>query len=391
MSQYKLAYILDQYLPVKKANSENAINTASALAAEGLDVELIIPRKWRTLGKRKTLLHKQLIDFYHIENGFDITQLLSLPFSPFKLTKVVHGLLAPIYARISNHDIIYTRNSMPALVALALRKKVIFEAFRVFDQHKSDAVTYLAKLTNSLDSLIIAAQSLPSKETLIQAGAAGENLSVIPTGFNPGHLTPLLTKAQARRKLGWNEQDKIACYTGRIDIDKGVYTILELAKRTPEINYVLIGYSKDYNDDWILDAAARKGLQNVRWFPWVTLKNLAKYLYAADVLIIPPTAEPMLKYGGTVLPMKSLIYMGAGRCILAPALPDTKNILNEHNATLIEPDNIDSAQEGIERIFEDEAWAQSMARQAQLDSKNFTWQSRAKRIIAFMNERFGSH
>jgi len=223
---------------------------------------------------------------------------------------------------------------------------------------------------------------------LIQAGATAEKVKVIPTGFNPAPLTPSLTKTEARRKLSWGEHDKIACYAGRIDVEKGSTAILELARKTPEITYVLIGYSDHHTDDWIQGEAIQKGLKNIKWIPWVPVNDLSKFLFASDVLIIPPTADPMFKYGRTVLPMKSLIYMGAGRCILAPALPDTAHVLNERNAVLVEPDNINSAADGIRRAFEDEAWAQSLAEQAKRDSQKFTWQSRAQKIIAFMNEHF---
>jgi len=94
-----------------------------------------------------------------------------------------------------------------------------------------------------------------------------------------------------------------------------------------------------------------------------------------------------VKYGTTVLPMKTFVYMAAGRCILAPALSDTACVLNHENAALVEPDNIDLAEKTIRKIFEDEAWARSIAKQAQLDSKNYTWECRAKKIIEFLNER----
>lgn len=118
------------------------------------------------------------------------------------------------------------------------------------------------------------------------------------------------------------------------------------------------------------------------------MRELPKYLFASDVLIIPPTAGPLMRYGETVLPIKTFIYLAAGRCILAPALPDTAGVLNDQNAVLVQPDNLDSAAKAIRKIFEDEGWVSSIAKQAQLDSKNYTWQSRAKRIIEFVNDQF---
>lgn len=387
--QHRVAYILDQQLPAQKANTEQVMNTISSLASEGVNIKLFIPRKWRTLGRSKKQFKQKLIDYYDIQNGFTVSGIFHLPFSPFKIDKISHGILAAFYSMAAKHEIVYTRNSLPALIALVLGKKVVFEVYRIYKQEKRDSVIqYLAQRTQSSNSLVIITHSLPSKESLLQIGAAEKKVEVIPNGFNPDLFTSELTKTEARRQLGWNARDKIACYTGRIDLDKGLEFILDLAGKTPEINYILIGNSQKDTNDWILTVAGEKGLRNIKWSPRVTMRELPKYLFASDVLIIPPTAGPLMRYGETVLPIKTFIYLAAGRCILAPALPDTAGVLNDQNAVLVQPDNLDSAAKAIRKIFEDEGWVSSIAKQAQLDSKNYTWQSRAKRIIEFVNDQF---
>ncbi len=383
--EYKIAYISDQRFPVRNATSEQVINTVSALASEGVDIALIIPRKWEKFSASKKLLKEELMNFYTVNNGFDICRLIHLPL-PVKSEKVSHGLIAPVFANFTNHEIVYTRNFLPALLSVRIGKKVIFETFHVFDLFRTNIVKHLARLSHSPNFLSIITHSIPSKESLINAGVVGEKVKVIHNGFNSESLRPRLTKTDARRKLGWNENEKIVCYAGRIDADKGINTILDLAERTPEIKYVLIGYSEKNPDNWILNSASEKGVKNIDWFPWTKTNELAKFLFASDVLIIPPTATPLSKFGRTVLPMKTFIYMAVGRCILAPSLPDTADVLNEQNTALVEPDNLDLVTATIRRVFKDDAWRNSLEKQAQLDSKNYTWQSRAKKIIAWTNE-----
>ncbi len=161
---------------------------------------------------------------------------------------------------------------------------------------------------------------------------------------------------------------------------------MELAARTKEIKYVLVGNSLNNSDDWIVHAARRKGLKNIKWEPWAKAGGLPKYLFASDILIIPPSSKPMTKYHDTVLPMKTFLYMAAGRPIIAPDLPDVVEVLNERNSALVEPDNLDLAEKAIRGIFENQSWACSLANQALLDSQNFTWHSRAKRIINFLQQ-----
>ena len=85
--------------------------------------------------------------------------------------------------------------------------------------------------------------------------------------------------------------------------------------------------------------------------------------------------------------MKLFIYLATGRPILAPSLPDTSGVLNYKNSALVQPDNLTAAQKAIRRIFVDKTWARAIAEQAKLDSQNYTWERRAKRIIEFLDER----
>ncbi|MFQ5651807.1 MAG: glycosyltransferase family 4 protein [bacterium] len=385
--QQKVAYLSDQRFPVRNATTEQLLNTISALSAEGLDVRLVIPRQWRNLRRSNQRLKETLSEFYHIEDSFCISQLLHLPFAPFKLDKVTHGLLAPLFASIVNCDIIYTRNLLPAMTAIRLQKKVVLETFQLYGEHKPKTAKQTARLTHSPKLLNIITHSVPSRNSLLDAGAVEEKVTVIPNGFNPAALEPRLSKTEARRQLGWDEREKIACYTGRIDVDKGVLSLLHLAQRTPEVTYVLIGYSEKKQDDWMVREALSKGVKNLKHLPWVTAPQLSKYLCAADVLVIPPTLAPIAKYRRTVLPMKTFLYMAAGRCILAPASPDLETVLCEKNAVLVEPDNLDEAAALMRRVFENQSWARALSEQAQLDSENYTWKNRARRIISLLEDR----
>ncbi len=363
------------------------MNTVSALASEGMDIELVVPRKWRTFGKSGAVLKQRLVDFYHIEDAFRLRKIWHLPFSPFKLDKVTHGLVAPLVAQLSRPDIIYTRNALPALLALRLGKKVVFEVYRIYDKGSRDAALKLARMTRTSDRIKIITHSLPSRESLLTAGAEPDKVRVIHNGFNPAPVTPQLTRSEARRLIGWPEAEQIVSFAGRIDVNKGANTILALATQLPETTFALIGYSQDDSEDWILREASARGLKNVRKLPWVTTAELGKYLFASDVLLIPPTAGPLMQHGNTVLPIKTFIYMAAGRCILAPALPDIKTVLSDSNAALVPPDDVDAAAETLRRIFSDRAWSDGLAQQARLDSEKYTWRSRAKKIIAFMDDR----
>ncbi|TDI94345.1 MAG: glycosyltransferase [Caldithrix sp.] len=389
IKQKRIAYISDHQFPLNRsdADAEQAVNTVSSLAEEGLEVKLIIPKRWKNIGVPISIRKKNIQDYYRVGNSFEMAELLHLPLMPLRLEKYSHALLATPYAKITNCDILYARNRAHAIVALNMGMPVVFETYRIYSHSLFGFAKPLARLTHRRNLLGVIHHSIPSRENLIEAGADQNKTIVIHNGFNPKQLQPKLTQAQARAVLGWDKMAKIISYTGRLDKMKGIDFLLDLAEMTPEINFHLVGKTVSDRDDWIEREVVRRKLKNVRRFPWVETKEVAKFFYASDLLIIPPTAKPLTKYKRTVLPIKTFLYLSSGVPILAPELPDTSGVLNYKNSALVEPDNLLLAQKTIRRIFEDKTWAKGIAEQAKLDSQNYTWERRAKKIIDFLNKR----
>lgn len=384
LTQYKIAYINDQPYPIAKADTEQVMNTVSALAAEGLDIALVIPKSWRNLGVPREKRMQQLREFYQFTNGFHLKELLHLPLTKLRLEKYSHGVIAPLWAKLAGYQIIYTRNPLPAFVSLALGMPIVYETFRIYGGRNRLIGQWLARLTHTNKLIGIITHSLPSKESLLKFGAREEKIAVIHNGFNHSLYSEPITKTRARQILNLPQTEKIACFTGRLDRDKGVDTLVELAAKTPEVTFYLIGKVQNEAEDWIEKLAAQNNARNVRRLPWMSVDKFRYYLFAADVLLIPPTSAPMLKFRRTVLPIKLFQYLAAGRVILAPALPDTQSILNERNAVLVAPDNLEAAAAALRRIFADREWAESLALQARKDSENYSWKRRAMKIISFI-------
>lgn len=387
-TKYKLVYLSDQRLPAKKANTGQIVNTVSALASQGAEVTLIIPCTLRDLLTPKKKFKQKIMDYYKVTTEFGLIRIPHFPFAPFKVDKITHGLFAPFWAAATGHDIAYTRNSLPIFLFYLLGKRILFEAYRLYGENKKSLTTHLAVLTKTSDRIIMTTFSDPSRESLISCGAEASKLRVMHNGFNPKPFEPELTKSEARKLVGWKDGETIALFIGRIDIDKGIESILQLAARTPDVVYSLLGFSQLDSENWVLRVAKERGLENIRKYPWVAVDTLAHYLFAADILIIPPTAEPLMKHGTTVMPIKTYQYMAANRPILAPALPDVKTVLNETNAVVVEPDNTDAAEAGIRKILDDPKFAESIAAQAKKDSEDYSWERRAGRIISYINEMF---
>jgi len=80
-------------------------------------------------------------------------------------------------------------------------------------------------------------------------------------------------------------------------------------------------------------------------------------------------------------PMKMFEYMAAGRAIVSSDLPVIREVLNERNAVLCEPDKVGDWTWEIESLLRDEARRTDLGRQAHHDVQGYTWVARAQRIM----------
>jgi len=173
---------------------------------------------------------------------------------------------------------------------------------------------------------------------------------------------------------------KIITYTGNVSIQKGIGFLLDMAEKIQDSLFVIVG-SK--GDGEIEKRAAN--IKNVKIVSWQPFRETVPYLYASDILIIPPTLSPLEKVGNTVLPIKTFLYMASGRTIFAPQSPDLAEILDSgKNALLVKPDNLGVAVSSLNELLKNEKMVKNLGETAQKDAENLTYQKRAEQIISFI-------
>lgn len=380
----RIAYVTDQRLPNTVATSEQAVNMAAALAAAGAAVDLLVPR--RRDASTVSDLRTELAGYYGVDESFGLVCLPEPAIAPRAGRKAVHAVQAAVRAR-RHYDLLYTRTMLPALIGVAIGRPVVLETYQVLDRQRPWTARLVAALSRSSALVGVIAHSDLARDGLLRAGVAPDRVAVFRNGFNPRRLCPALTVAEARRRLGWDQKAQIVGYTGRVDVDKGALAILEIAARTPEVTYVAVGDSERVPRDWLVREASRRGCDNVRWVPAVPPSELGPYLYASDVLLVPPTAGPLDTHGRTVLPLKTYFYMAAGRPILAPALPDIEEVLTTETAALVPADAPDEAATAVRRLLAEPDRAAALAGRAQRAVVDFTWERRAARILSWVADR----
>jgi glycosyltransferase involved in cell wall biosynthesis len=158
-----------------------------------------------------------------------------------------------------------------------------------------------------------------------------------------------------------------------------------MARLRPEIRFVLVGSE---GEGEIERAAGR--LANVDIRPWAEPDALPLWLQAADILVIPPSSAPLRRFGDCVLPLKTFAYLAAGRPILAPASPDTAELLRDgETARLVPPDDPAAAAEALAALVADEKLRCKLSERAAALAETLTWDRRAEKILGFLEAGLG--
>jgi glycosyltransferase involved in cell wall biosynthesis len=362
----KILFAFENPLPNAEADAEVFSTTARYLAPLATDSWLHTPiAKGTTLGA----LWRHL--------GVAIVRAWA-PNSPPALRHFFCGLTLPLRSAFRQSDFIYTRNLWVSSMALLFGQQVVFDHYRPWPDQIPPLQYFLFKLFGHHRFIGAICHSSYTRDKYIELGVPPEKLVCVHNGFEPARFAAPIPIAEAKEKLGLDATTKTIVYTGRINHKKGLELVLDAAKQTPHLTYLLVG---SYGEGAIEQAAA--AIPNVRIIPWQTEDTLPDYIFAADVLLVPPSAQPLAKFGSTVLPLKLFFYLGSGRPILAGDTPDVAEVLtNGETAHLIAPDSLPALVEGLNRLTSDESYATHIANGAATHAQNFTWAARAQKIAA---------
>ncbi|MBV72407.1 MAG: hypothetical protein CMH52_13870 [Myxococcales bacterium] len=368
----RIAYVYDGYYPSTGADAWQVLNTATALSRQGAHVTLVFPQEPGGV----ELTKDELLAHYDIQGDIDVIQLKSSNVGGRHLKKLVHSYTAMTLPAVCDADVVYSRNLPVIMAALKAGHKVVYDTYRPWPAQYR-AMRLLFKRLFASDRLLGGFfHSQHALNAYRDAGIASEKLCVAHNGFHPKLFRVDQSAPEARLEIGMPEQTFTLGYTGRLDIEKGLLTLLELAEVLPSINLLLVGGG---NDEAVLEKA--RNLSNVYLYDWQKPSAVPTFLRACDILMIPPSGTA-LKAGNTVLPMKLFDYFASGRVIVAPESPDTAELLkHDENAWLVKDVSIDELARQIEALRSDEDRLTQLTQGALDQSEQLTWDSRGLKLI----------
>jgi glycosyltransferase involved in cell wall biosynthesis len=361
----------------REASWEQAANTIAALARQGQELTVLMPRA-RADPK---LSASQLRDWFGVEGDFRVVQ---------RESRWAGARLGPslMWLRqlagdpeLRRADLLYSR--MPAMLGAGWLAPLPFatDHYRPWPDELPALRPLFRRTAHSRRCLGLILHSAYAAQAWRRIGVNDARILVAHNGTPAVGSTK--NRAEARAALGLPADRPIAVYAGRINGEKGLDQLLALAALRPEVLFLLIGSE----GEGAVEQAAR-ALGNVRVLPWAEPAALPGWLAAADVLLIPASRAPLERFRSCVLPMKLFAYLAAGKPILAPVAPDTAELLVDgENALLVPPDAPAAAAAALDRLLHERGLAERLAGNALELSRSLSWDRRAQRIAVFLEAR----
>ena len=392
-----LVYISNARIPSEKAHPYQILKMCEAFSINGAFAVLLHPFRVNTPQMKQV---KDIYEYYGVNRNFSIKTLPSLDipilekissklwFYLQSLTYSFTTLITIPVMRIHNDFIIYSRDKFSILLLLKLKRmlgiKIFYEA-HVFPESNAEM---LIKQFRKLDGLIVITKQL--KRMYNEAGIPEEKIIVAPDAVDLKQFQIRETKEECRQRLGLPLNRPIVGYVGRFQtmgMEKGIPELIQaigyLIERYPDNPPLLlcVGGPMDcvpyYEEIAEKHNVPREYLQFVDRVP---TSQVPYWMRTCDVVTIPwPWNEFSAYYTS---PMKLFEYMAVGTPIVASDLPSLREILTDgKNAVLVAPGDAKALAIGIAQLLDDSTLRGRLVQRASQDVRQYTWESRARRIL----------
>jgi len=369
----KLIYLANIRIPTERAHGYAIMKMCEEFAAQGIDVELVVPNK-------KNIIGTDPFHYYNLKKNFQIKYLPTVDFLSKRLATGrlffwIDYLLFWGAAFLSGSwrraDIIYTRDYI--LVGSSFGKKNILEIHDL--PRKKRILLFVAK---KAEKIIVITGGL--KDDLIKAGIPADKILIAPDAADLEKFDIKISQTEAREKVSLPVEKKIIIYVGHLYGWKGADILADAAKLLPGYLIIFVGgvgaELADFKNKY-------GNCANIKMIPFQKRDALPFYLKAADILILPNKKGDIISEKYTS-PLKLFEYMASGRPIVASDLPTMREVLNKNNAILVEPNSPEALACGVEAILKNKELAERLSDQSLIDVKNFSWQKRVEKIIKFI-------
>ncbi len=362
----KILYLSGFLLPSRAAHGVHVMKMCHALARNGHEVTLFACRQ-------RDDRTEDLYAYYGVRNTFAVKRLPVVGVRGATLLS-----LPPLYRALRTYDrrntLVYARSIYGAFLAARLGFRTIFEAHAPAPHA---LIRWLEKRLFGMEGfqkLVVISESL--KHTYLSTYGPIEPIEVCRDAAD----IPAIADAADYPWPGRAGRLQVG-YTGHLSRGRGIEVILGCAARLPRHDFHIVGGREQDIGYWRGQAGPNVYLQG-----FVPPSQVPVVLSKCDVLLLPAqkglrVVGRNIDISGCMSPMKLFEYMAARKAIIASDLPVLREVLNEDNALLVRPDDLDGWIAAL-RVCEDPSYRERRAAAAYADFlAHHTWDQRAARAL----------
>lgn len=375
----KIYYIANARMPNEKAHGIQLAKMCEALIGEGIELELILPR-------RENTITETIESFYGLKKSISVTKLPVLEFPRhsklgFNLASFTFALAYFFYLASKRlrgeHGIIYTidldKFSFVLIPLLGLPSFI--------EMHSTKEPNWSYRFFLKRARGIFAIRKRVKDDLVQKFNLDPERLAVAPNGIDIPMFDLKISKKDARVKLNLPVDARVAMYIGKFFEWKGLGVLLDLAKRLRDktVIYLVGGTLKGLS----LLVGTSNLPPNIICFGERSYKEMPLWLKAADVLLLLGTKSNDYSYTQTS-PMKLFEYMTARRPIVASRTPANEEVISESEVFFYEPDNAEDLANQIKRLLENPELGNPVINRAFDKALKYSWENRAEAVLNFI-------
>lgn len=352
-------------ITTKETLFQNLSNKVDYQKQDNKKPRVLVTIPWMTFGGAETLIYNYCQE---IKSGFNITFMTGLESKheweyKFKeITPKVYHLANLFedkqyylefilnYIKTRDIQILHIIHNGFTFEMLSEIKKH-FPVLKVIVTMFNDRVDYFLDSTNYSDYIDIYTSD-NSRVTKHYQGILGNstNTKVIPNGIDcySTFRADLFDRAREREALGLSENDIAVFFVGRLSEEKNPDVFVEVAKKIDlmkdkkQIKFYMIGDGGMRHN--IEDMLKTKGVKNFTYLGYKS--EIAKYLSAADIFVLPSSIEGF--------PLSILEAMAMRLAVIASDVGAVAEVLNDGSAGfVVQPGNIEEITKTIIKLESD--------------------------------------
>ena len=375
-----LLYIHDNPLTSEQANLIQVIHMCQAFSQNKIEVTLALPE---SPVNEINDYHSFLAERFGFNPDFSIKTYKKISlFGRFNFAGGYLGVKKLL--RGSHADLCFIRNASFLGAVISKGIPFLFESHNTIIHIGSELmnrfwIRRVIKYANNPKCIGFITISQALADHWKSRGIPGDKILALHDGFSESKFEKVKDKVIARKELRLPDDRKIVMYLGSLYADRGIETILDLAKNFTTANFVIVG-GPEAEKEHYENLASKLGLANVFFIGRIDHHMVPDYLYAADTLLMIWTDK--VKTINYCSPLKTFEYMATGRTIVGHAFPTIKEVLeNGKNALLANPNSFDELKNklNIALTLDDKS---DIGRNARiLAYQRYSWRQRAKTIL----------